>query len=412
MRGLDIAPPVRVIRETATSDHVSAIALVGSDYAGLRPAFQVDVGDNVQIGQPLFVDSRRPRIAYCSPVGGTVTEIRRGRRRTLDMIRVAREHEQSKSFELPDPADADGVRRLLLESGHWPAFRSRPFDKIPDPELQPAAIFVTALETEPFSVNLNDILRENENFLRNGLAVIRSLTGGPVFLCHALDTQLDVEMDRVRCVKFSGPHPAGLPGTHIHHLMPVSRRRHVWHIGFQDVVAIGRLMETGWSWNERYVGVGLPATQEAIRTRAILGADLLDIVDSQPSDGNYRFVSGSLLSGRPARYLGRYHTQVTVVPREPVPVKQTIFERVARFLDDGTPGAIIPIAAHEKAMAVDIPAVPLLRALSVGDAETAERLGCLALAESDMALLTHVCPSKQDYGALLRKTLDEIETWL
>ena len=62
-------------------------------------------------------------------------------------------------------------------------------------------------------------------------------------------------------------------------------------------------------------------------------------------------------------------------------------------------------------MPFNIPPVPLLRALSVGDVEMAKRLGCLELAESDMALLTHVCPSKVDYAPLLRKALDEIEKW-
>jgi Na+-transporting NADH:ubiquinone oxidoreductase subunit A len=36
-------------------------------------------------------------------------------------------------------------------------------------------------------------------------------------------------------------------------------------------------------------------------------------------------------------------------------------------------------------------------------------LGCLELEEEDLALCTFVCPSKLDYGALLRRTLLQIE---
>ncbi len=51
---------------------------------------------------------------------------------------------------------------------------------------------------------------------------------------------------------------------------------------------------------------------------------------------------------------------------------------------------------------------PLLRALVVGDAQAGARLGCLELAEEDLALVSFLCPGKLDYGALLRALLDAI----
>ena len=50
-----------------------------------------------------------------------------------------------------------------------------------------------------------------------------------------------------------------------------------------------------------------------------------------------------------------------------------------------------------------------LRALVVGDTETAEQLGCLELDEEDIALCTFVCPGKIDYGPILRQNLELIE---
>ena len=60
-------------------------------------------------------------------------------------------------------------------------------------------------------------------------------------------------------------------------------------------------------------------------------------------------------------------------------------------------------------MPLDILPVPLLRALLVKDTDIAQALGCLELAEEDLALTSFVCPAKQDYGAALRLNLDQIE---
>ena len=41
--------------------------------------------------------------------------------------------------------------------------------------------------------------------------------------------------------------------------------------------------------------------------------------------------------------------------------------------------------------------------------EQAEKLGALELDEEDLSLCSFVCPSKTDYGPLLRKSLEMIE---
>jgi len=58
---------------------------------------------------------------------------------------------------------------------------------------------------------------------------------------------------------------------------------------------------------------------------------------------------------------------------------------------------------------MDILAVPLLRALLVGDTESAQKLGCLELDEEDLSLCTFLCPSKYEYGPVLRENLTQIE---
>jgi Na+-transporting NADH:ubiquinone oxidoreductase subunit A len=70
---------------------------------------------------------------------------------------------------------------------------------------------------------------------------------------------------------------------------------------------------------------------------------------------------------------------------------------------------MVPIGVYEKVMPLDILPTQLLRAMIVGDTEQAQALGCLELDEDDVALCTFVCPSKYDFGAILRETLTTIE---
>jgi Na+-transporting NADH:ubiquinone oxidoreductase subunit A len=60
-------------------------------------------------------------------------------------------------------------------------------------------------------------------------------------------------------------------------------------------------------------------------------------------------------------------------------------------------------------MPLEILPTYLLRSLCVHDIEEAEKLGCLELEEEDLALCSFVCPSKLDYGTILRENLILIE---
>ncbi len=53
-------------------------------------------------------------------------------------------------------------------------------------------------------------------------------------------------------------------------------------------------------------------------------------------------------------------------------------------------------------------ATPLMRALLVGDVDRARDLGALELIEEDVAMLSYACPSRSNYGRLLREVLDQL----
>lgn len=426
---------------------VGRVALVARDYIGLRPTLHVAVGDSVRAGQLLFEDKKMPGVRYTAPAAGTVAAINRGERRAFQSLvidipaagRGARGDQvtfSSFTGRHPSALAPDPVRELLIESGLWTAIRARPFSRVADPAVKPRSIFVTAMDTEPLAPDVELILRGRDGDFERGLAVLTRLTEGPVFVCTSERFAMPVpEAERIRHERFAGPHPAGTAGFHIHTLDPAGRGRVVWHAGYQDVLAIGRLFTTGELDSERVVGLTGPAVRNPrlLQTRA--GATLDDITRGELSEGDVRIVSGSVLSGRAAMgpvhgYLGRYHRQVSALPegrrREFMGWAGPGFDRfsaIGVFLSrlmprqkfamttstHGSPRAIVPIGLYEKVVPFDLHPTYLLKALLTYDLERAEQLGCLELDEEDVALCSFVCPGKHEYGPYLREVLARIE---
>ena len=399
--------PQQALREAG---RVRTVAISGHDFPDIRPDLRVAPGDRVRAGQTVFVDRKRPQIAFAAPGAGIVAAIDRGRRRSLDSLVIRLEGDEAESFDVPAAPSGEDVRRLLLASGLWPSFRTRPFGRIPDPDTSPGAIFVTAIDTNPLAADPRVAIGLNARDFRRGLDVLPLLADGPVFVCRAPGPALcDGTRGRIAEVTVTGPHPAGLPGTHIHHLAPVAAGGTVWHIGYQDVIAIGRLLATGRVPADRIVALAGAGVNDPALVRLHVGASLDEALDGRLVDGPMRVISGPALSGREAGFLGRYHDQVTVIPRDEVPKARGLASRLGALFAGTPDAAIIPREAFERVMPLDILPVPLMRALSVGDVETARELGCLELVEEDLALLSHVCTTGTDYGALLRDALDRIE---
>jgi Na+-transporting NADH:ubiquinone oxidoreductase subunit A len=297
-------------------------------------------------------------------------------------------------------------------------------------------MLVTAIDTNPLAPRPERILAEQAVEFRHGMQVLRHLTDGELFLCTA--PQADIpgkDLDFVTLAEFAGPHPAGLPGTHIHFLSPASEKRTVWHIGYQDVVAVGKLFVTGRLSAERVVALAGPSVTRPRLIRTQLGAWVDELVEGELEPGRQRVISGSVLSGRTSEgvvaYLGRYHQQISVLAeggeREFLGWQTPGFQKfslkrvfASAFVGknqkfafttslEGSRRAMVPIGTYESVMPLDIVPTFLLRALITRDTEQAQLLGCLELDEEDLALCTFVCPGKYEYGPMLRRTLTEIE---
>lgn len=438
-KGLDLPICGDPSTEVDDSRKVRSVALVGPDYVGLKPTMLVAVGDQVKLGQVLFTDKKNPGVNFCSPSSGTVSAINRGAKRALQSVVVEVEGDAAESFESYSADQLstlteEQVRSNLLKSGLWTAFRTRPYSKVPGAESSPASIFVTATDSEPLSMDPAVYVAEQVEAFQAGLEIISRLTTGKTYLCHGEGFPSIKSGANIVTEQFAGPHPSGLAGTHIHNLDPVSESKTVWSIGYQDVVAVGKLFADGTLFVERLISLAGPQVEKPRLIRTRLGASIDEIVAGELQPAENRIISGSVLSGRKASgataFLGRYHNQVSALEegrerqllgyltagsdRHSVTgIYVSRFKKALRLpmttTTNGSDRPIVPIGSYEAVMPLDILPSHLLRALVVGDTDTAQQLGCLELDEEDLALCTYVCPGKYEFGPILRDNLSTIE---
>jgi Na+-transporting NADH:ubiquinone oxidoreductase subunit A len=440
-QGLDIPIAGSPQQAIHPAPAVQTVAVLGRDYHAYKrlPTLLVSEGDRVRLGQPLVRGKHLTSVTTTSPGSGVVEYINRGTQRFLETIAIRLEGDEEETFNAWNPDQLAGlnapqIRENLLASGLWLSFRTRPYSLVAHPETEPHAIFVTAIDTNPLAADPAVIIADAPDAFRNGLVVLSRLITGTVHVCKAAGAVIPTgSAPNIQVTEFSGPHPAGLPGTHIHYLAPVNAHRTVWHLNYQDVIAIGRLFTTGRLCPERIISLCGPAVLNPRLIRTRLGASTNDLVRGELQPGELRVISGSVLSGHQAvgeaAFLGRYHQQVSVLGEGR---KRELFGWMAPGLNkysaskvflssllgkhrfplttsqNGSPRAMVPTGTYERVMPLDILPTQLLRALVVEDTDAAQALGCLELDEEDLALCTFVDTGKYDYGTILRDNLQRI----
>ena len=439
-RGLDLPINGAPRQEIENGPAVRQVALVGYDYPGLKPTMEVKEGDRVKAGQLVFTDKKNPGVRYTAPASGTIAAINRGEKRVFESLVIDIDGDEAIDFGQHAPSaladlDRDQVVSTLVDSGEWTAIRTRPYGKVPAPDATPSAMFITSADTRPLTADPSLLINEESAAYLAGIDVLSRLTEGPVYVCSMQGSQLPTSQNpKVRNETFSGPHPAGNAGTHIHFLHPVHTNRSVWYVGYQDVIAIGHLFISGKRWFDRVVALAGPEVTNPRLIRTRLGASLDELTAGELSAGNNRVITGSVLDGRKAvkstAFLGRYHNQVSVLhegtERE---LLEFVMPGVEKFSltrlylgcfrfgrkfnmstsTEGSERSIIPLGTYEEVMPLDILPTQLLRALVIGDLESAIELGVLELDEEDIALCTFACPGKYEYGPYLREMLSRIE---
>jgi len=449
-KGLDLPITGQPEQTVSSVSSVTQVAVLGHDYPTMKPRMHTKVGDHVKRGQLLFEDRKSEGVHFTAPAAGEVVAIHRGAKRLFrSLVIKLSESESAGEFALedqcqfesfsakaPEEMSGDEVRGLLSESGLWTAIRVRPHGRVPSIKAACHAVFVTAIDTNPLAPSIQSIIDGKVEFLKAGLTVLKTLTEGSIFLCvDSSWNSADCDVEGIKVETFNGPHPAGLPGTHIHMLAPVSRDRHAFHLGVQDVIAIGELVTTGVLNTSRVVSLAGPVVKTPRLLRTRLGASLAELTEGELAEGlEPRIISGSVLYGHNSGdgecdYLNRYDQQISCIAEDRERVflgwmslgfKQfsTIRAFASKWLPkknwafttntNGSHRAMVPIGMYERLMPLDVMPTFLLRALLMKDLENAEKLGCLELHEEDLGLCSFVSPGKEDYGSALRGVLTDI----
>lgn len=406
------------------------------DFPGLIPKLNLKPGAVVSAGTTLFHDKLRPAVKFSSPVSGKVLSVERGERRKILEIVIEKAGEDHIDFGKADPSrlERENIIERLLTAGVWPVIRQRPYHIVANPGDLPKAIFISGFDSSPLAPDNNFIIRNlNASFFRTGISAISKLTHGKTNLVLQGNGERDHVLGNVKGVEisyFSGPHPSGNVGVHIHHLDPINKGEVVWFVGLQDILTIGRLFEEGIYKPEKIVAfTGSEVVHPQYYTMTS-GGSITPMVLNNISNTNVRYISGNVLTGTKIKangYLGYYDSQVTVIPEGnyfeffgwALPgIKKYSFTKT--FLSSllpkknfrldtnihGGERAFVVTGEYEKVVPMDIYPMQLFKAILAEDIDMMENLGIYEVAEEDFALCEFICPSKIEIQAIVRKGLD------
>ena len=435
-RGFDIRLEGTAQRQIAGAVDPGLFGVKPIDFPGLTPKLDIHPGDEVQAGIPLFHDKIHPEINFTSPVSGKVISVERGDRRKILEVVVEKNGNRSVEFGKSDPEKltAGQIKEHLLRSGLWPSIRQRPYQIVANPSDEPKSIFISGFDTAPLAPDYNFIIENTPvSFFYTGIRTLTKLTGGKVNLVlngNSTKNQILKSIPGIEISYFSGPHPAGNVGVHIHHLDALNKGEIVWIINLQDVISIGCLFEEGIYKPERIIALTGSEVIHPQYYKILSGGSVTPLVTGNVKPGNLRYISGNVLTGTKIDadgYLGFYDSQITIIPEgnyheffgwatpgvNKFSFSRTFLSSLAPKrtyrLDTNLHGgerAFVVTGQYEKVVPMDIFPMQLFKAILAEDIDMMENLGIYEVAEEDFALCEFICPSKTEIQSVIRKGLD------
>lgn len=429
-KGLDVKLKGTAALETATVACPGEYALVPDDFVGVKPKVVVKEGDSVKAGDALFVDKLHPEVKFVSPVSGTVSMVERGDRRKLLSIRVKADKEQvAREFDVKGD-----VKALLMESGLFGFFRSRPYDVVANPEDKPKAIFVTAFNSMPLSQDFDYVVKGQEVDFQAGITALSKIAKVELGISKKQSNSALTGAKDCNVTIYDGPAPAGNVGVQINHISPINKGEVVWTLSGEEVIFIGRLMNTGKVNLQRTIALAGSEVKEPKYYKVMVGQQLTTLVDGTiiKADHTQRIINGNVMTGFKTAadsYLAAHATEVNVIPEgddvdefmgwiSPFRLKQFSTSRTyfswltpkkEYTLDARIKGSerhIIVGGEYDKVFPMDIYAGFLIKAIITGDIDRQEALGIYEVAPEDFAIAEFVDSSKLELQRIVREGLD------
>lgn len=427
-RGFDLNLKGNIGETTVSASAPSAVyGIVPDDFPGLIPRLDVKVGDKVLSGDAVFHDKTHEDIFITSPVTGIVKAINRGERRKILSIVITPE-----AGDACATIDTSDVKAALLRSGLWAMLRQRPYDVVPDPNVTPRDIFVTAFDSAPLAPDLEVVLGDKKQYVDAGVEALATLTEGNVHIGCRPGQQIDADGAEVNI--FDGPHPAGNAGIQIANVKPVNKGETVWTLDIVTLARIGRLMKTGKVDFNTVVAITGECVEQPRYVSAVMGCEIKSLLADVATDGA-RIISGNVLTGVKTDidgYLMAPYRHVTVIPElgkedefmgwaSLNPKRFSLNHSFTTWLAGklhkpasfdarlkGGERAIVMAGEYDSMIPMDIYAEFLIKAIIAFDIDKMEQLGIYEIAPEDFALAEFVDTSKIPLQHIVREGLDKM----
>ena len=308
--------------EEATLSASKTVGVTPRGFHGLKPRVVVAVGDKVTRGQELFHDKKRPQVKWTSPAGGTIEEIRYGKRRSLQAVVISVGDDESHSFDKHDRGALAGlgqekVVKTLAESGLWNRFVAFPgwavapmpgevlpepvseHDEVPVPKSL-KAVYISALATEPHQVDPMVALKGNEETFAAGLEVVRQ-AAPKAYLISASGQKLPAQASSVTGVnhrQVNAVYPAENTGLQSYYVDKPAADEVVAGLSVEDVIDIGHLFLNGSLRTERTYALAGDGAQKKTHVKARPGISVADLTQvSEENLGDTRVIAGGIFTG-------------------------------------------------------------------------------------------------------------------
>ena len=416
----------------------SSYAVVPDDYVGFVPKVIVQPGMRVLAGDALLAHKAYPELKLTSPVSGEVVAVHRGAKRKVLSVEVRPEAEieykqfATQGFETMQRAE---LLALLLEGGMFGFFKQRPYDRLPNPNVAPRDIFVTANFTAPLAPSFSHLVAGREDELQLALDALTKLTDGKVYLGVAAGELPSVRT--VERVEVRGPHPSGLVGVLINHVAPVNKEEVVWTLKASDLLVIGRFLKTGKVDFSRTIAITGSEAKETGYVQVLPGARFDEVLAGRLGKGERRerVIEGDVFTGvkvdEEHDRLGFGIDQITVIPEGDdvhevfgwalprlkefsmsrsyfswLMPKSKEYELDARI--KGGRRAMIMSGEYDRVFPMDIYPEFLLKSIIAFNINDMEARGIYEVAPEDFSVCEFVDTSKLPLQQIVRQGLDEL----